>query len=67
MTHISQIILEILILGSDDAHGWVRAMSPKHALLLRERERGEENKTISKHYMLYFELVGYLPDFLTPR
>lgn len=32
-THISQIILKILILSPDDAHGWVRALSPKHTLL----------------------------------
>lgn len=50
-THISQIVLEILILGPDDAHGCVRALSPKHALLWREWVGGreEENKTISKH------------------
>lgn len=27
-THIIQIILKILILSPDDAHGWVRALSP---------------------------------------
>ena len=68
-THINQIILEELILSPDDAHGWVRALSPKHALLWRKTERGreEENKTISKHYMLHFELVGYHFDILSPR
>lgn len=49
--HISQIILEILIFCPDDAHGWVRALSSKHTLLWRKREREgeEENKTISQH------------------
>lgn len=32
-THIIEIILKILILSPNDAHGWVRALSPKHALL----------------------------------
>lgn len=27
-THIIQIVLKILILSPDDAHGWVRALSP---------------------------------------
>lgn len=40
--HIIQINLEILILSTDDTHGWVRALSPKHALLWRERERGRK-------------------------
>lgn len=32
-THIIEIILKILILSPNDAHGWVRALSPKHTLL----------------------------------
>lgn len=43
-THIIQIILEILILSPDDAHGWVRALSPKLALLCRKREGGREGE-----------------------
>lgn len=66
-THIIQIILEILILSADDAHGCVWALSAKHALQERGREREEENKTISKHYVLHFEPAGFLFDVLSPR
>ena len=59
-THIVQIILEILILSPDDAHGWVRALSSKRALLKRGRKTGEGNRTISNYNVLFFELVGYV-------
>lgn len=52
-THIIKIILEVLILSPDDAHGWVRAMSPKHTLLRRQREGGRKT-TISKPLRVIF-------------
>lgn len=43
-THIiHEIILKVLILSPDDAHGWVWAVSSKHALLWREEEGEADN------------------------
>lgn len=42
-THIIEIILKILILSPNDAHGWVRALSPKHTLLRRQREEQKQD------------------------
>lgn len=41
-THI-EIILKILILSPNDAHGWVRALSPKHTLLWSQREEQKQD------------------------
>lgn len=42
-THIIEIILKILILSPNDAHGWVRALSPKHTLLWSQQEEQKQD------------------------
>lgn len=42
-TYITEIVLKILILGPNDAHGWVRAPSPKRARLRSQREEAKQD------------------------